>query len=375
MTARSVALALGFLVPSLTLAVDAPAAPPTFAEQVKGSFARWDRDHDGTLSREEIDHAVSDPKVKGPEAAAVVALKRAMRSKTAKLPPLTQDATTQFAAAKPAKDQPDLNAMYASALTKITKANRELFAKGTPNLDDLNQGKLGDCFCLAPLGSMVCRDPKDVVKMIRQQKDGSFLVKLGTKDIAVPAPTDAELALTASAGADGLWVNVYEKAIGLVRLEKAKSEGTEKASLIDLLGKGGSAGTMIEVVTGHAIVRFSCKYAKEAATTEKEREAKLVELRKLLTETFAASRLVTCGTATGVTTPGVNGNHAYAVTGYDAKTDEIGLWNPHGQNFTPKGTPGLEHGYPTKDGRFRVPLAQFVRTFAGVAFETPAQVK
>lgn len=344
------------------------AESPTFADQVRASFARWDRDGDGKLSRVEIDHAVSDPRVTGPEAAAVVALKRAMRSKTAKLPPLTAEATTQFAAAKPAKDQPDLNAMYSSALTKIKAANRELFAKGTPTLDDLNQGKLGDCFCLAPLGAMVCRDPKDVVKMIRRQKDGSYLVRLGTADVAVPAVTDAEYCLTASAGRDGLWVNVYEKAVGLQRVAKAKADGTADPSLIDLLGKGGSAGSMIEVVTGHPIVRFSCKSVKDAAG-EKEKEAKLGELRKLLTDTFTASRLVTCGTATGVTTPNVNGNHAYAVTGYDVTADEIAVWNPHGQNFTPKGTPGFEAGYPTKDGKFRLPLKDFVRIFAGVAFE------
>ncbi len=68
--------------------------------------------------------------------------------------------------------------------------------------------------------------------------------------------------------------------------------------------------------------------------------------------------------------PGLHGKHAYAVTGYDHKADRIALWNPHGQTFTPKGTPGLENGYPTRDGRFAMPLTDFMQVFAGLAFET-----
>ncbi|HEY1187479.1 MAG TPA: C2 family cysteine protease [Gemmata sp.] len=364
---RLVALVLLF-APAVGFAADPP--KPTFSERVKESFPKWDADKNGTLTREEIDRAVADPAVKGADAAAVVALKRAVRNTKLELPALTKEAVLELAA-KPGKDRPNFNAMYESALTRITGANRELFPNGAPHLETLHQGRLGDCFCLAPLGSMVCRDPKDVVKMIRKQPDGSYLVKLGARDIPVPALTDAELALTATTGPDGVWVNVYEKAVGLTRVEKAKAAGAP-GSLIDLLAKGGSAGTTVELVTGNPIERFSCKFAKGDATPEKEKAAKLDELRKKLTRAFAEKRLVTCGTASGVTVPNVNGNHAYAVTGFDPKTDEIALWNPHGQAFSPKGKPGMEHGYPTKGGQFRMPLPEFVRVFAGVAFEVPS---
>ena len=360
--------AVCLLVPALALA--AGPEPPAFADQAKAAFAKWDADGNGTLTREEIDRGVADPRVKGPEAAAVVALKRAVRNKKYTLPPLTKDAVAGLAA-NPGKDRPDLQAMYSAALDRITKADRELFPKGAPGLDTLRQGKLGDCFCLAPLASMVCRDPADVVRMIRPKPDGSYLVNLGAREIAVPPLTDSELALTASAGPGGVWVNVYEKAVGLVRVEKARADGQASPSLIDLLGKGGSAGTTIELVTGNPIVRFSCKYAKDPKTTGREREGKLAELRKLLSSAFAEKRLVTCGTAGGVTTPNVDGNHAYAVVGYNSKSDEILLWNPHGQTFTPKGAAGAKTGYPTKNGRFRVPLSEFVQIFSGVAFEVP----
>jgi thiol-disulfide isomerase/thioredoxin/tetratricopeptide (TPR) repeat protein len=61
--------------------------------------------------------------------------------------------------------------------------------------------------------------------------------------------------------------------------------------------------------------------------------------------------------------------HAYALLRYDSKTDTVDLWNPHGNNFKPKGPPGLTNGYPTKDGLFTVPLDDFVQQFTGVSFE------
>jgi hypothetical protein len=214
---------------------------------------------------------------------------------------------------------------------------------------------------------MVCRDAQDVVKMITRQPDGHYRVRFGSQTITVPPPTDAELALLSPAGS-GLWVSVYEKAVGRLRQQQRAGAGAVP-SFIDLLGKGGSAGTMVEVVTGHQIVRFACKQVRDAKTPRKH-EAKLAEARTLLQSAFADKRLVTCGTGSGVKVPGLNGNHAYAVTGYDPKTDCIALWNPHGQTFTPKGRPGLPNGYPTKEGRFTMPLADFMQTFAGLAFET-----
>src|SRR5204863_376373 len=81
--------------------------------------------------------------------------------------------------------------------------------------------------------------------------------------------TDAEIAMTSSNESDGLWVNVYEKAAGQARND-LKPDGERLGSAIDALAKGGSAGTMLAFITGHEIVRFSCKFAKEEKTTPRE---------------------------------------------------------------------------------------------------------
>jgi len=376
---RSLVAWLSFL--SYTALLVAADASPTFTDVVNKNFAQWDKNSDGELSLEEINKAVIDPHVKGHEAAAVAALRRFARNTKAAPPAkLTKDEIAKRSGQKvdstddeQAKDKGTPNSYYHSAEARIAKINRELFPKGKPTLDAVNQGKLGDCFCLAPLGAMCFRNPDDIVHRIHKKPDGTFDVKIGKETFNVPAPTDAEIALSGSTDNDGIWVNVYEKAVGAMRM-KALPEKERPITSLDLITKGGSAGTMMSALTGHSIERFTLTMFKmDAKASDQERETKLKELRHKLEKAFEEKKLVTTGTnKTPSPKPAdINGNHAYAIIGYDAKTDHIKVWNPHGQNFTPKGKPGLEHGYPTKDGQFEMPLPEFVRVFSGLAFEVP----
>lgn len=338
-----------------------------FLEQMNAHFAQWDLDHNGELSVSELDAAIADPKTTGESAAAAAALKRATRSKTYKLPTITLDSLKTLTEAAPEKDKPNFSRMYSDARKKIEKTHRDLFATGLPKLETIRQGRLGDCFCLAPLGAMIARNPQEVSDRFVRQPDNSYQFVFGTTPVHVSAPTDAEMALTAASEQDGLWVSLYEKAVGTDRLA-GKSGAAATGSAIDAVSKGGSAGTMLSRLTGHKITRFSCRAAKEAATPA-DREPHLAKLRKHLLEAIEAKRLITTGTAK-TTTPGITPNHAYAVLGYDEKADTLRLWNPHGDKFTPKGAEGLEHGYARKAGVFSMPLADFVMQFSGVAFET-----
>ena len=70
--------------------------------------------------------------------------------------------------------------------------------------------------------------------------------------------------------------------------------------------------------------------------------------------------------------PNISTKHAYAVLAYEAKTDAVTFWNPHGQTFHPKGSPGLTNGYPTDHGRFSVPLAEAHLFITFISIEQPA---
>jgi hypothetical protein len=70
--------------------------------------------------------------------------------------------------------------------------------------------------------------------------------------------------------------------------------------------------------------------------------------------------------------PNISIKHAYAIVSYDADTDMLEIWNPHGQNFTPKGPDGLQNGYTTKHGFFHIPLKDAYSFYSSFVFEVNA---
>jgi hypothetical protein len=203
--------------------------------------------------------------------------------------------------------------------------------------------------------------------MIQPQPDGSYLVRLGKEQVRVLPPTDVEIALCSANETGGLWVNVYEKAAGEAHNAKKPANKREPTGL-DALSRGGSAGTQLAFITGHEMYRVSCQFAKKKDLPKAEFDRHLEELRAALTSATKEERLMTTGTLK-TSIPGITPNHAYAILSYDAASDSIRLWNPHGDTTQPKGLPGPEHGYPMKDGVFEMPLMIFIKEFAGTAYE------
>ena len=338
-----------------------------FIAALTASFPSWDSDHDGTLAMIEIDQALADPTIKGDAAAALAVVKRLARGKTwAAIPRTTAELSQQTASVK-TKGGPDITAMFAEAQKRIANARRELFVEGAPALTALCQGDMGNCFSLAPLGSMLSRDPEQVKRMFQRNDDDTYEVKIGKEPVRIPAPTDAEIALSSSSESTGLWSNVYEKAVGAARNELREPKDRVTTPL-DAIARGGSAGTMLAFITGNPMERFTLKWAKDPKTTAEESESKLQELRSKLSAAFAEHRCVTTGTLKPPM-PGLRSGHAYGVIGYNQTTDEIRVWDPHGDTFQPKGAPGPEAGFLRKNGICDMPLAVFVNQFAGLAFE------
>jgi len=96
----------------------------------------------------------------------------------------------------------------------------------------------------------------------------------------------------------------------------------------------------------------------------------LAALRKDLNVAQREHQLVKAVTPTGKKTPGITPGHAYAILGFNNETDLVHVWNPHGNNFTPKGPDGLQNGYVTKTGQFDIPLKDLLQLFNNVTFET-----
>ena len=356
----------------------APAASGEWFAQVERDFAKWDRDGDGELTPSELSQAVIDRTITGKSAAALATLIRLTRAKHFTAPALTLARLKPLSIGPRGMNQPDVGKIYAACLRQVTTIDRDLFTTTVPQLETIHQGRMGDCFCLAPLGAMLHRDAKSVVACFRKQPDGSYELKLGPHTQRVTLPTDTELLLSSSNEQAGIWVNLYEKAIGdLVNRLKPLNQQADIG--LDALAKGGSSGRVLELITGHDVERFSFKFARDTNLSPKLRAEKVADFRAKLSLAFTQKRLVTAGTlkpATGTAmTPGLTPNHAYAVLGYDRARDEVRLWNPHGSRFEPQGKPGPKTGYSRQDGVFTMPLNEFVDLFGSCSIETNAPAK
>lgn len=358
----------------------ASAEAAVFTDEVKSHFGEWDADHNGELSVAEIELGVASPKFTGAAAAAIATLRRLVRSKDTKLPPLTlENAGALAAGGQKSSRTSDVGAMFDAALQRIRSGSSLLVGPAKPGLDCLEQGKLGDCFCLAPMGALLNRNPADVERMFARTQDGSVSVTLGGgRVLEVPFPTDAERALMATTEDSGVWANCYEKAVGRLKMNE---DDPEHHSELSVVTRGGSAGTMLSILTGHEIVRASCLPFRDKQLSEAEKQTQLNEIRRQMTSTQAVGRLICGGTASGRTTsghrpPGVRGPHAYAILKYDAASDVVTLWDPHGDDFKPAAQPaGIQNGYVRKQGRMDVPLTELVQWFGGFSFETDRPLK
>ena len=147
----------------------------------------------------------------------------------------------------------------------------------------------------------------------------------------------------------------------------------------------------MSLLTGHKYKRIW--FATTAKRRQTEETKVLPILRKNLIAALADHRLMTASVTPPILNPptntvmptthpaltadmlpkippDINTSHCYAVLDYDPKTDMLEIWNPHGQTFNPKGTPGLANGYVTQHGRFHIPLADAYSFFTSFYFET-----
>jgi hypothetical protein len=140
----------------------------------------------------------------------------------------------------------------------------ELYAKGGPRAEDIQQGGLGDCYFLASLTAVVADNPEAVRDAIRNNHDGTYSVRFydeGRREVWVTVsrnlPVDAagNLLYARAKDRDGdnkmeLWVPLMEKAYAAFKdlygpLDPFK--GYED------IGRGGWASDAMQALTGRAV--------------------------------------------------------------------------------------------------------------------------
>lgn len=342
------------------------ASPESVWSTAEKQLPAWDLDKDGFLSRAELEKVAQDPNVKGLDAAVLMSL----LGNLDEIQGLSNDeygfendgiTSKDLGELRKLGDKAELNQKVVGTAgwgLQKAQASTQLFDQGGPNYEEVKQGSLGSCEFLSAAVALAKRDPEAIKKMIGDNGDGSYTVRFpGSKDPIRVTLSDAELGRAATAGKDGRWISVLEKAYGQYMDQGAllKSDSPQLATesqpgriaMKALTGREGDQDILGPVTTN-------------LATT-----------RKKLTEAMEDGRLVTAGIAKELITEGTDGlpaNHQYTVLNYDPKTDQITLRNPWGGGEL-RGADGKPRD-GKNDGVFTMPLSDFYARFNDVVYET-----
>jgi hypothetical protein len=347
-------------------------------------FAQWHHDGDGVLSLDEVNAVIENPQARGNEAAAAVLIRWTMNGGARDgASGMSLEQLQELAA------DPRARRRFFQIRNHIWNVNRTvdrtLFVGRDPNFLSFHQGKMQDCYFLAVVGAMVCRDAQRVRSMVWAGYTGYRVAFPSGRVVSVPFLTDAEMVMGASVGSDhGIWLSVLEKAYGLLRKERWESHqrenpdagsggsaGARPGTTADIMGHGGSTAPVIALFSGHRVTTAPLdQWLQEDSRSATNR------LHRLLVELARAKSLMTIsGAGHNASAPvpkGIIRGHVFGLLGYRAAEKRALLFNPWGNHFNPDGAPGLVNGYITRNGVFEVPLQDLIRIFSHLDYETQA---
>ncbi|AIE84880.1 hypothetical protein [Fimbriimonas ginsengisoli] len=367
----------GLCLTSTVHAAQKPPPDPTFAEVTTREFDRWDANHNGILESSEIWKAFEDPANKDVAGAALAAIaywyytapwlpdhpKSFFQNyRPQKFPPLPKD-TPPAEAARIRRERamagPTLQWEYTAALWRLRHAPTFLFSPEGPKLSDVHEG-WGYCWFISHVGAVVHRDPYEIKQMIHETDKGYHVTFPDDVTVDLPPLTDAQRGIYDVKVDNGLWVRVLRMAF--FRRPPVTLRGP-KGNLYPHVAKA------MEGLTGFAMkaVPLVNDYAKVVPTENLDRLA--TDVRRQLTQTLAAKKLVIVDSGLVPLPFGMTGNHSYAAFNFDPENDTVTLWNPWGDTSRPRAVPGRDPDYPRTGGVFTVPLKVMVRSFKVMYFE------
>ncbi len=230
------------------------------------------------------------------------------------------------------------------------------------NADNVTQGKIGDCYFMAPLAGLVAKHPEKIMKMITPSDDGKFYtVKFpgAKKAITIPKPTNDEVEKYARKGdAFCIWVPVIEKAFAYYDNQHSAISKKNPYDMIDN-DKGvfsNSTNYAIELLTGSSTDSDIFTFTSKNTTREK------------LAKALGKGNIVAASTVNSGNKPkNLMADHSYTILSFDAKADTVRIRNPHGGGSD--GT-GFKNGDDGKnDGTFTLTIDELNKYFSSITYQ------
>lgn len=228
---------------------------------------------------------------------------------------------------------------------------------GIPRPEDVVQGDLGDCRLMAPLAALAHTNPQAIRDMFIDNHDGTFTVRFFNGTKAEYVTVDRYLPVLNGGGTDGqlifasegktakstdlvLWAALAEKAYA--QLADTVPLATSTENWVKQRGMNAymwssrleAASDDLGVTSGDPGIAGGSSHHIFDQIVGRSNVVDLDGSTEGLNAVLAA---IAQGKAVTANSPkdqlGLNGNHWYAVLGYDAAKKEVVLYNPHGDRL------------------------------------------
>lgn len=196
---------------------------------------------------------------------------------------------------------------------------RPLFANGTPTVNDICQGGIGDCSFLSALQTVVNTDPDFIKSMFVQNSNNTYSVRFFNNGAANWVTVDDNVASGGASVSTSSWVAIAERA-SVAYEATYMNDVNSYSSLPDGFAK-------LQEITGDTYTSFRATY-----TTEEEWDSTDFSLLKRAVQNGAPAQLSSWVNSQNPTTGQTNfvGAHAFAIVGFDEATNDFVLTNPWG---------------------------------------------
>lgn len=365
--------------------VGSPASPNLDSADLTPLFqmnqSRLDRDHDGFVSRQELDQATRDPSITGADAQMVNTLSQGYR----RFSQLTSDGQQGISLrdmqrfdelqnnpsiANNSEERALINGVNRSFEVtgeRLQNVNHGLYGdsanpRNSISPDAVRQGSEGDCVFQADVAALAHSNPGAIQNMIRDNHNGTYTVTFpGDREhpVTVPAPTDAEMAQHGGGSEHGVWPAVLERAY----VDYAHSHGRPGDSAYTPGDSREETARVMHLLTGR-----NGQDRDMSDVSDADMQRILANSNRQPVSVFANNeRCAEIGWSDNRDdATGLQRGHAYSVTGYDPQTHQVRLRNPWGS-----GEPVDANGRPrdgVDDGEFTMSYEEYRRTFHRVSY-------
>lgn len=334
------------------------------------SMKKFDSDNSQSLTRAELDAGLANPRTAEAERKALQLLRDNFSSIGAFYDRSIDNNSMKDFADRfySSKENADTIRAVSQTCSEVNSCQRmeishDLYADKNDPLksitpDAVRQGKIGNCYFLAPLASLAQSNPSLIKDSIRDNADGTYTVTFkGAPDepITVKAPTQAELGLFNHGSSQGTWAAVMEKAYGAYCQQAIYRRSPFNIRGGNLPAEGGDGGgfnsSSIKFLTGNSVSKYRSFFNGEETLAAK------------LDDAFKNKKTVTAGIDGGIidrtSVDGFPLGHAYSIIDFKAdgnKSGSVTLRNPWAQGD------GV-------GGKITITLKQFRKNFTDIDIE------